>query len=57
MIVQCKEEDMEKNGYTHTDTQTHRLTNMQNTDPAQYTVLGWVKIKLTIFISGTFTQV
>ena len=44
MIFQCKEEDVEKNGYTQTDTQTHRLTNMQHTDPAQYTVLGWVKI-------------
>ena len=22
MIVQCKEEDVEKNGYTHTDTET-----------------------------------
>merc|ERR1711867_11979 len=29
-IVQCKEEDMEKNGYP----QTHRLTEMQLTDPA-----------------------
>ena len=41
MIVQCKEEDVEKNGYTQTDTQT----NMQNIDPAQYTVLGWVKME------------
>ena len=40
MIVQCKEEDVEKNGYTLTDT----LTHMQHNDPAQYTVLGWVKI-------------
>merc|ERR1711867_265821 len=29
-IVQCKEEDMEKNGYPHID----RLTEMQLTDPA-----------------------
>ena len=36
MIVQCKEEDVEKNGYPQTD--------MQYTDPDQYTVLGWVKI-------------
>ena len=42
MIVQCKEEDVEKNGYPQTD----RLTEMQHNDPAQYTVLGWVKIKL-----------
>ena len=27
-----------------TDTQTHSLTNMPHNDPAQYTVLGWVKI-------------
>ena len=39
MIVQYKEEDVEKNGYTHTDTHT----DMQHTDPAQYTVLGWVE--------------
>ena len=31
MIVQCKEEDVEKNGYTQTD----RLTEMQYTDPVQ----------------------
>ena len=47
MIVQCKVEDVEKNGYTLRDTETHRLTNMQHTDPAQYTVLGWVKISKT----------
>ena len=29
--VQCKEEDVEKNGYR----QTHRLTEMQHTDPDQ----------------------
>ena len=40
MIVQCKEEDVEKNGYTQTDT----LTDLQHNDPAQYTVLGWIKI-------------
>ena len=39
MIVQCKEEDVEKNGYRH----THTHTNMPHNDPAQYTVLGWVK--------------
>ena len=39
MIVQCKEEDVEKNGYRH----THSLTDMPHNDPAQYTVLGWVK--------------
>ena len=39
MIVQCKEEDVEKNGYWHTGSQTE----MQHTDPVQYTVLGWVK--------------
>ena len=27
-----------------TDRHTHRLTNMPHNDPAQYTVLGWVKI-------------
>ena len=27
-----------------TDTLTHSLTNMPHNDPAQYTVLGWVKI-------------
>ena len=43
MIVQCKEEDVEKNGYTHTDRQTDRPTEMQHNDPVQYTVLGWVK--------------
>ena len=26
------------------DTQTHSLTDMRHNDPAQYTVLGWVKI-------------
>ena len=31
MIVQCKEEDVEKNGYRHTDS----LTDMQHTDPDQ----------------------
>ena len=36
MIVQSKEEDVEKNG--------NPLTDMQHTDPAQYTVLGQVKI-------------
>ena len=36
MMVQCKEEDVEKNGYRH--------THMSHNDPAQYTVLGWVKI-------------
>ena len=41
MIVQCKEEDVEKNGYPLTD----RQTNMPHNDPAQYTVLGWVKIR------------
>ena len=35
MIVQCKEEDVEKNGYP--------LTEMQHNDPAQYTLLGRVK--------------
>ena len=45
MIVQCKEEDVEKNGYTLTDT----LTHMQHNDQAQYTVLGWVKIESDIF--------
>ena len=39
MIVQCKKEDEENNGYGLTD----RQTDMQHTDPAQYTVLGWVK--------------
>ena len=42
MIVQCKEEDVERNGYLQTDTHTHTQTNMRNIDPAQYTVLGWV---------------
>ena len=36
MIVQCKEEVVEKNGYPQTE--------MQHNDPAQYTVLGWVKM-------------
>ena len=49
MIVQCKEEDVEKNGYTHADTQTH----MQHNDPAQYTVLGWVKNLFHIFFPST----
>ena len=26
-----------------TDRHTHSLTEMQHNDPAQYTVLGWVK--------------
>ena len=26
---------------------THSLTNMPHNDPAQYTVLGWVKITVT----------
>ena len=43
MIVQCKEEDVEKNGYP--------LTEMQHNDPAQYTVLGWVKNRGTIGLS------
>ena len=43
MIVQCKEEDVEKNGYRHTHSLTHSLTDMPHNDPAQYTVLGWVK--------------
>ena len=47
MIVQCKEEDVEKNGYTLTDT----LTHMQHNDPAQYTVLGWVKIPIVMGIN------
>ena len=46
MIVQCKEEDVEKNGYTHTHRLTDSLTHMPHNDPAQYTVLGWVKSKL-----------
>ena len=33
MIVQCKEEDVEKNGYTQTDRQTDIQTEMLNTDP------------------------
>jgi len=33
MIVQCKEEDVEKNGYRHTDRLTQ--TEMQHTDPDQ----------------------
>ena len=37
MIVQCKEDDVEKNGYP--------LAEMQHNDPAQYTVLGWVKME------------
>ena len=37
MIVQCKE-DVEKNSYTH------RQTHMLNINPAQYDVLGWVKM-------------
>ena len=41
MIVQCKEEDVEKKV---TDRLTHSLTNMPHNDPAQYAVLGWVKI-------------
>ena len=41
MIVQCKEEDVEKNGYTHTDTQTDTLTCQILTQPVQR--LGWVK--------------
>ena len=37
MIVQCKEEDEENNGYRLTDS----LTNMQHTDPAsQRTGMG-----------------
>ena len=48
MIVQCKEEDVEKNGYTHAD----RLTEMQHNDPAQYTVLGWVKT--TVFYNNIY---
>ena len=35
MIVQCKEENVEKNGYTQTDRLTDRLTEMQYTDPVQ----------------------
>ena len=31
MILQCEEEDVEKNGYSHAD----RLTHMPNTDPDQ----------------------
>ena len=42
MIVQCKEEDVEKNGYTQIDTQTHSLTCQIMTQPVQG--LGWVKI-------------
>ena len=30
-----------------TDTQTGSQTEMQHTDPVQYTVLGWVKINIT----------
>ena len=45
MIVQCKEEDVEKNGYPQTDS----LTDMPHNDPAQYTVLGWVKTLLSMF--------
>ena len=30
-----------------TDTLTDRLTHMPHNDPAQYTVLGWVKIDYT----------
>ena len=48
MIVQCKEEDVEKNGYPLTDWHTHSLTNMPHNDPAQYTVLGWVKKDIKI---------
>ena len=40
MIVQCKEEDVEKNGYTLTDT----LTCNSMIQPVQG--LGWVKILL-----------
>ena len=40
MIVQCKDEDLEKNGYTLTD--THTWNSM--TQPVQG--LGWVKILL-----------
>merc|ERR1712163_3247 len=39
IVVQCKEEDVEKNGYP----QTHTQTEMQHNDLAQFTVLGWVK--------------
>ena len=46
MIVQCQEEDVEKNGYTQTDTLTDRQTEIQHNDPAQYTVLGWVEIDI-----------
>ena len=31
-----------------TDTLTHTHTNMPHNDPAQYTVLGWVKIKVAL---------
>ena len=50
MIVQCKEEDVEKNGYPHANRQTDRQTDMQHNDPAQYTVLGWVKIYITLWV-------
>ena len=49
MIVQCKEEDVEKNGYRH----THSLTDMPHNDPAQYTVLGWVK---TLLVNNSLNQ-
>ena len=33
-----------------TDTLTHSLTNMPHNDPAQYTVLGWVKIQHSLVL-------
>ena len=41
MIVQCKEEDVEKNGYRHTGSQTDRNVKYR---PRPVQGLGWVKI-------------
>ena len=42
-----------------TDTQTGSQTEMQHTDPVQYTVLGWVKIScpLPCIYSAKFVHI
>ena len=51
MIVQYKEEDVEKNGYTLTDT----LTCNSMTQPVQG--LGWVKILILVLKYEYFTKI
>ena len=40
-----------------TDTLTDSLTEMQHNDPAQYTVLGWVKNPRTVVKTPAQTSV